>query len=59
MNNNRITPLCKRPEKLMAELRPDRRLKIRAARRRPGEPPEIEMHCTLLTSSKRVTIECI
>ena len=43
-NNIQTTPLSKRPEVLIAELRPGSRPEIWAAKRRPGEWPGIKMH---------------
>ena len=50
---NRIKPLSKRFERLMAEPWPGDRPQIYAMRRRPGKRPEIGMSYLTLCSSER------
>ena len=50
INNNQATPLSKRPEKAMAELRPGSRPQILTARRRPGVRPEIGIRHTAVNA---------
>ena len=53
INSNRITPLNKRFERLIAEPRPGDRPQICAVKRRPGKRPEIGMSYLTLCSSER------
>ena len=53
INSNRITPLNKRFERLMAEPWPGDRPQIYAMKRRPGKRPETGMSYLTLCSSER------